>query len=88
MAHWQEMYDSVKNRHPMTSQAFEGDSCHILDIEIDDSGVQACSSGMCDFDDNNIVLLKYNEIPDFLKGNPYVHKGYRSMLPFSSCLKR
>lgn len=83
-----ERYDSIKNRQTSAIRSFESDSYHILDIEIDDHGIRACSNGVCDFNENNIVLLKYNEIPDFLKGNPYVLQGYRSMLPFSSCLKR
>lgn len=81
-------YTSVKNRQTKSSLQFELDSYHILDIEIDDTGIEACQTGLCDVDKAEIALLKYHEIPEFLKGNPFVVKGYRSMLPFSMCMKR
>lgn len=35
-----------------------------------------------------IHLFKYNEVPDFLKINPYILYGYRSLLPLHLCIKR
>lgn len=34
-----------------------------------------------------IHLFKYNEVPDFLKINPYILYGYRSLLPLHLCIK-
>ena len=62
-------------------------SYSILDVEIDTDIHEACSSGLCDATDREIPLFKYNEIPDFLQGNPYVVNGYRVSLPFNLCLK-
>ena len=56
----------------------------ILDLEIE----QGCN-GIChSMKHANIQLFKYQEVPIFLKGNPYVVNGYRCMLPFSLCCKR
>ncbi|XP_005097368.2 progestin and adipoQ receptor family member 3 [Aplysia californica] len=85
-----ERYSSIKNRLGATyssAKQFEADSYHILDIEIDENGVETCQTGLCELNNSQIALLKYHEIPDFLKGNPYVVHGYRSMLPFSLCMK-
>ena len=57
-------------------------SYEVLDIEIDHGcGEAACGTGP-------VPLYKYHELPSFLRGNPYVVKGYRSLLPFGLCLKR
>ncbi|CAL1531561.1 unnamed protein product [Lymnaea stagnalis] len=83
-------YDSIKSRQAKSFSAavqFQDDSYHILDIEIDNNGFETCQTGICDFDQKQIALFKYHEIPDFLKGNPYVVHGYRSLLPFSMCMK-
>ncbi|XP_077999431.1 progestin and adipoQ receptor family member 3-like isoform X2 [Glandiceps talaboti] len=34
-----------------------------------------------------VVLYNYNEIPHFLKGNPFILNGYRAHLPSSLCVK-
>ncbi|XP_043911673.1 progestin and adipoQ receptor family member 3-like isoform X5 [Protopterus annectens] len=36
---------------------------------------------------NGIRLYSYEEIPTFLKGNPYITDGYRAYLPSSLCIK-
>lgn len=77
--------ENVKNRqtvHPSNSYS-------ILDIEFNtDADFDACSSGLCNATEREIPLYRYNEIPDFLQGNPYVVSGYRVSLPFNLCLKR
>ncbi|XP_046566500.1 progestin and adipoQ receptor family member 3-like isoform X1 [Haliotis rubra] len=78
--------DTVKNRLSSTS-SHQKDAYSILDIEIDQGMPQTCSSGLCDISSKDIPLYKYNEIPDFLQGNPFVVEGYRVSLPFSLCLK-
>ena len=82
--------DSVKNRqlsarHPKFA---DYDAYHILDIEIDDHGAAVCKTGICESSPGNIQLFTYSEIPDFLKGNPWVVDGYRAFLPFGLCMKR
>ena len=60
----------------------------ILDLHID-KGLDVCShTHLCYNTVAPIPLYKYHEIPPFLKDNPYVMDGYRSLLPFSTCLKR
>lgn len=84
-------YDSVKNRQNrslLASTQFEDDSYHIMDIEIDKKGLETCQTGLCNLDGQELVLLKYHEVPEFLRGNPYVVHGYRSLLPFNMCMKR
>ncbi|KAI8794124.1 progestin and adipoQ receptor family member 3-like [Biomphalaria glabrata] len=83
-------YDSVKNRQNrslLASTQFEDDSYHIMDIEIDKKGLETCQTGLCNLDGQELVLLKYHEVPEFLRGNPYVVHGYRSLLPFNMCMK-
>lgn len=79
--------NNIKKRETTLANLTHTDSYHILDIEID-RGIDTCSNGLCDFTEKDIPLFKYNEIPPFLHGNPYVVKGYRVCLPFSLCLKR
>ena len=79
-------YENIKNRQ--TSHLARHDSYQILDIEIDHSLESTCSSGLCDVTDKDIPLFGYSDVPEFLKGNPYVTSGYRVSLPFSLCLKR
>ena len=55
-----------------------------LDLEID----RACTPLCYDPQGKSIPLYRYQEIPTFLRGNPYVVNGYRSLLPFSMCCKR
>ena len=83
-------FENVKNRQLSNRQETGSDTSviHILDIEIDDHGVNACRSGICEHRMEEIQLLQYNEIPEFLKGNPWVIKGYRAFLPFGLCMKR
>lgn len=78
-------YENIKNRQ--TSHLARHDSYQILDIEIDHSLESTCSSGLCDVTDKDIPLFGYSDVPEFLKGNPYVTSGYRVSLPFSLCLK-
>ncbi|KAJ8319171.1 hypothetical protein KUTeg_004262 [Tegillarca granosa] len=78
--------NNIKKRETTHANLTHTDSYHILDIEID-RGIDACSNGLCDVTEKDIPLFKYNEIPEFLHGNPYVVKGYRVCLPFSLCLK-
>lgn len=33
-------------------------------------------------------LLKYSQIPSFMRGNPYIHSGYRNVLSWPLCYKR
>ena len=85
--------DTVKNRQVSNArQQSQSDSgtgvYHILDIEIDDHGANMCRTGMCEHHPQEIRLFEYSEIPDFLKGNPWVVNGYRAFLPFGLCLKR
>ena len=35
-----------------------------------------------------IPLYTYDDIPNFLKGNPYIVCGYRADIPTSLCIKR
>lgn len=77
----------VKVRHLTSSTANGHPKLEILDLEID----QACNScgSICQPTTNSdVILYKYNDIPTFLKGNPYVVGGYRVLLPFSGCCKR
>ena len=37
---------------------------------------------------DGIMLLEYDEIQYFLRGNPYITSGYRSYLSFRKCLSR
>ena len=86
-----EYHGAIKNRlgvNAVSTKQYEYDSYHILDIHIDEGGVKTCQTGICEFEASQINLLKYHEIPSFLKGNPYVVQGYRSMLPFTVCMKR
>ena len=79
-------YENVKNRQ--TCGISRHESYSILDIEIDESLENTLSSGLCDLKDKDITLHKYQDIPEFLQGNPFVTEGYRVSLPFSLCLKR
>lgn len=83
--------DSVKNRQVSNARqqsSLNTSAYHILDIEIDDHGATMCRTGICENHPQEIRLLEYSEIPDFLKGNPWVINGYRAFLPFGLCLKR
>lgn len=86
-----ERYETVKNRQLCSSSSRQPDQIpayRILDIDIDSHGAQACSTGLFDQHPGEIKLFHYNEIPDFLKGNPWVIEGYRAFLPFGLCMKR
>ncbi|XP_045213790.1 progestin and adipoQ receptor family member 3-like isoform X1 [Mercenaria mercenaria] len=78
-------YENIKNRQTVGITRHE--SYSILDIEIDESIESTLSSGLCDLKEKDITLHKYQDIPEFLQGNPYVTEGYRVSLPFSLCLK-
>ena len=59
-----------------------------LDLEIN-QGCSSCTvNHVCSTTGSHIPLYKYNEVPPYLRGNPYVIGGYRSMLPVNFCLKR
>ena len=64
-------------------------SYELLDVEFE---VQngASPQCVCGFaaEPPHIALFKYNDIPAFLKGNPYVHSGYRAYLSGTTCLRR
>ncbi|GFO25512.1 progestin and adipoq receptor family member 3 [Plakobranchus ocellatus] len=82
-------YDEIKNRQAksvQSTQKLQGDTYHILELEIDDRSVKACQTGICVGERTEINLLKYHEAPDFLK-TPYVLHGYRSRLPPDLCMK-
>lgn len=79
-------YEHIKNRQ--TNTLNKSESYSILDIEIDESIEKVLSSGLCDLKERDIPLYDYKQIPDFLKGNPFVTDGYRVSLPFTLCLKR
>ncbi|KAK7113193.1 progestin and adipoQ receptor family member 3-like isoform X1 [Littorina saxatilis] len=81
--------DTVKNRQVSNTRQQSGasDPYHILDIEIDDHGAAVCRTGICKTSPEEIRLFSYNEIPEFLKGNPWVVDGYRAFLPFGLCMK-
>ena len=79
-------YENIKNRQ--TGQLKRHESYCILDVEIDHSLESTLSSGLCDVTSKDIPLYGYSDVPEFLKGNPYVTNGYRVSLPFSLCLKR
>ncbi|XP_067930224.1 progestin and adipoQ receptor family member 3-like [Watersipora subatra] len=61
--------------------------CTILDLEVDNQcgPNMILSHASCLSDRPSIDLYKYEEIPRFLKGNPYIRKGYRVNLPASHC---
>ncbi|BFZ17231.1 hypothetical protein BsWGS_20270 [Bradybaena similaris] len=63
------------------------DPYHFLDIEIDEHAVKACRTGICYQETTELALLNYHELPDFMKGNPFVVQGYRAMLPLSMCIR-
>ncbi|XP_064632146.1 progestin and adipoQ receptor family member 3-like [Lineus longissimus] len=74
----------LKNRSSSSGDFARQDTYHILDVEID----RGCGNGvLCSAESKKIELYKYNDIPGFLKGNPYVTQGYRAFLPFSACVK-
>ena len=79
-------YPYVKNRQ--ATGLVKRESYQILDIEMDQSLESTLSSGLCDITDKDVPLHSYSNIPEFLKGNPYVTDGYRVSLPFTLCLKR
>lgn len=82
-------YQCVKNRQTAQSAGLtKRDSYEILDLEIDQSIESTLSSGLCDISERDIPLHDYANIPEYLKGNPYVTDGYRVSLPFTLCLKR
>ena len=76
-------YEGSRLRTSQTPQGEKVPGFEILSIEID-RGCDPCGGP----DSSNIKLLKYNEVPEFLKGNPHVMEGYRAFLPFGLCLKR
>ena len=39
-------------------------------------------------DNKDMFLLKYNDIPHFLQGNPWITNGYRVSLPYQQCVLR
>ncbi|KAK7506545.1 hypothetical protein BaRGS_00002020 [Batillaria attramentaria] len=81
-------YEAVKNRQTSSGrQDEELSTYHILDVEIDEHGADMCRTGMCEPHPEQIRLFRYNEIPEFLKGNPWVVDGYRAFLPFGLCMK-
>ena len=77
--------ENVKNRQLSGTRS---NSYCVLDLEIDHSLESTLSSGLCDVSKKDIPLYEYKNIPDFLKGNPFLTDGYRVSLPFSLCLKR
>ncbi|RUS82548.1 hypothetical protein EGW08_009678, partial [Elysia chlorotica] len=82
-------FDLVKNRQSKSQQCshkLRDNAYHIMEIEIDDHSLKACQTGICDREQEAINLLKYHEIPDFLK-MPYVLHGYRCRLPPDLCMK-
>ena len=54
-----------------------------LDLEIDK--LEDIVKGACT---KPIALYSYFEVPEYLRVNPYIHHGYRALLPFGSCLQR
>ena len=82
---WLDSYPYVKNRQ--TTGLVKWESYQILDKEIDQSLQNTLSSSLCDVSDKDIPLHTYSNIPEFLKGNPYVTDGFRVSLPFTLCLK-
>ena len=73
---------AVKRQVSTTTSDDPSGNYDILDLEIDHGCCQGPSS------QRHIQLYKYQEVPNFLKSNPYVLNGYRSLLPFSLCCKR
>ncbi|KAK2169587.1 hypothetical protein NP493_1183g00005 [Ridgeia piscesae] len=53
-----------------------------LDLEIDK--LEDIVRGACT---KPIALYSYFEVPEYLRVNPYIHHGYRALLPFGSCLQ-
>lgn len=84
---YSETFNLIKNRQASRQQTDTSSVIHILDLEIDDHGANVCRTGSCEPHMDEIRLFQYNEIPDFLKGNPWVVKGYRAFLPFGQCMK-
>lgn len=71
-----------RNVTPNSSQG--NGTFDFLDLEIERNCLPVCQ----DFGKRpSIPLFRYQDIPHFLQGNPYVTGGYRSMLPFSLCCK-
>lgn len=84
-------YDDVEALQYRNNWKVGNSKYEFLDIEIDHiCKPSSCGPGLslCDGSEHDITLYKYHEVPNYLKGNPYVVEGYRSMLPFSFCVKR
>ncbi|XP_013387641.1 progestin and adipoQ receptor family member 3 [Lingula anatina] len=75
---------NLKSRN--VSQSSSGaDTVYVfMDIEID----RGCQAAVCtSIGKEDIQLYKYNEVPEFLQGNPYVRDGYRAFLSSNACIK-
>ncbi|KAF6029084.1 PAQR3 [Bugula neritina] len=84
------MASSTRDRSKMllNGQLASDRTYTVLDIEVDNQcglnhilSQTACSSTRV----SDVTLYRYEDVPNFLRGNPYIKKGYRAYLPASQC---
>lgn len=83
---WPTDTDTLMDNHVDQQQNIPNGIAHkpaykILDLEIDK--LDDILWGACR---NPITLYNYFEVPEYLRVNPYIHHGYRALLPFGSCI--
>lgn len=77
--------ETTRKRLPDKGDTDQEVFCQILDIDVEASCMtekKCCSSEF------SIALLRYDDAPEFLRGNPFVVDGYRTTLPFTLCIRR
>ena len=85
--------DSSRYRHHDTGhKSLSSSTIEVLDLDIDTSSCGEMCLPLWESDKKSYVplmtLYKYNEIPDFMKGNAYIINGYRGEMNFNFCVKR
>lgn len=76
--------ETTRKRLPDKGDTDQEVFCQILDIDVEASCMtekKCCSSEF------SIALLRYDDAPEFLRGNPFVVDGYRTTLPFTLCIR-
>ena len=84
----------MDTRHRCTANHLPSpNSYEILELDVDPTMCvgMCCSSELPRWTNDKhskLPLYKYNEIPEFMKGNPYLLHGYRGQMNTQFCLKR
>lgn len=78
--------ETTRKRLPDRGETESEPYCRILDIDIEADCIM--TEQKCCSLEYGMTLLKHDEAPEFLRGNPFVVHGYRPTLPFTLCIWR